>query len=125
MSKVVVNDFDEKTLNSGRVIYKCFGAIDGQPTAFDMWSKPELNHEFEGTARGTDYGTTVSRTASGARTMTRASSPEDRASIERQVALKAAVEFANAKVATGKELSAGDVLSVADAFDRFLKEIPF
>ena len=43
-----------------------------------------------------------------------------RASIERQVALKAAVELAGYKIATGKDLGAKEVMAVATLFDRWL-----
>ena len=43
-----------------------------------------------------------------------------RASIERQVALKAAVELAGYKIATGKDLGAREVMAVATLFDRWL-----
>ena len=43
-----------------------------------------------------------------------------RASIERQVALKAAVELAGYKIATGKDVGAKEVMAVATLFDRWL-----
>lgn len=41
----------------------------------------------------------------------------DRDSIERQVALKSAVEFATSR----EQMKAADILNLADAFDKFLK----
>ena len=43
-----------------------------------------------------------------------------RASIERQVALKAAVELAGYKITAGKDLGAREVMAVATLFDRWL-----
>ncbi len=43
-----------------------------------------------------------------------------RASIERQVALKAAVELAGYKIAAGRDLGAKEVMAVATLFDRWL-----
>ena len=42
------------------------------------------------------------------------------ASIERQVALKAAVDLAGFKIAAGKDIGAREVMQVASLFDRWL-----
>lgn len=98
-------------------------ALEGDKVECEVVNQPRGGLKVKGLRKlgGNSMGSAAS--SNGGSTQASSYVPEDerQASIQRQVALKAAAEVGSALISAGKALGRSDVISIAEQFDGFLR----
>jgi hypothetical protein len=102
-------------LSEGGQIYATWSKVIGQADRGSEFEVMVEERDFNGRKEKYVKQQTAARENYGSR---QATPPRDRDSIERQVALKCAVEFAISR----SQMKAADITNLAEAFDQFLKK---
>lgn len=137
VEKVMGEPREWETAHGIMLTYKLVGSLDGADTETvsintkkDAPKIPKVGDEIECEVANAHpvFGKTIKRSAplplmASSHPTTPNSTPfkDNSPSIERQVALKAAVEFAGYKIGAKHDLSSVGVIEIAERFDAFLK----